>query len=402
MSSARRTFLWMGALSVVTLLLGAIRELVIARDLQASGAADLFFRGLVVVGSARAVGLSLFRARFIPVGSGTTTLALLREELRTCALIVVVAISALGVMLTPAEWGEPTAWVFVVAIVLAVIGGAIRALAERAGFERRGFVLEWSLPLGSIAGAILLSRGALGPTVGITVGLLVGVVALLPVMFDRAREIGTPDAATPRRPQTRWLLLDTLIYVNLGWVEGGLSQYVFAAGGFALLNYASLFINAALAVPSAAATVVALRIAGWGDVAAHRRVRGWALLAAAIVAGAVLAVWAALSWAPVAALVDRAAGWSLASAIAPIVLCSVPFAALRLANTVGRQRIVAHEPRTLIVYDVVGLIARALVLVFGVAYWGLLASPIGLAVAEIIQLTAWVRAPVPSRRRALT
>ena len=53
MSAARSTFVWMAALSAGTLLLGMLRELVIAQHLQASATADLFFRGVVVVGAAR-------------------------------------------------------------------------------------------------------------------------------------------------------------------------------------------------------------------------------------------------------------------------------------------------------------------------------------------------------------
>ena len=47
MSRTRQTLLWMAGLSLVTLCLGVLREFWIARELRASGEADLFFRGLV-------------------------------------------------------------------------------------------------------------------------------------------------------------------------------------------------------------------------------------------------------------------------------------------------------------------------------------------------------------------
>jgi len=213
------------------------------------------------------------------------------------------------------------------------------------------------------------------------------------VFGARARDTVTEGGVDPAPGATRWLLLDTLAYVNLGLLDGALSKHVFEEGGFALLQYGYLFINAALAVPSAAATVVALRIAGARRDDAHARLRAWALLAGAVVAGCVVLVWAALAWAPIAAIVDRGAGWGLSEAIRPIVLCAVPFAALRLTNTVGRQLLVAQDPRKLFAYDATGLFGRALVLVFGTAAWGVLASPIGLAVAEIVQVAAWIRAP---------
>ena len=65
MSKTRKALLWMAGLSLVSLCLGVLREFWIARELRASGAADLFFRGLVVVGAARAFGTSLFRSRWI-------------------------------------------------------------------------------------------------------------------------------------------------------------------------------------------------------------------------------------------------------------------------------------------------------------------------------------------------
>ena len=78
MSRARRTFLWMAGLSLVTLALGLLREFMIARELRASGAADLFFTGLVVIGTARTFALALLRARWIPVDAAVPARALMR------------------------------------------------------------------------------------------------------------------------------------------------------------------------------------------------------------------------------------------------------------------------------------------------------------------------------------
>jgi hypothetical protein len=400
----RSTFLWMGALSVVTLLLGVLRELTIARGLRASGSADAFFRGLVIVGACRNFGLALFRARWIPLGLGPAAGTLLRHELRTAGLITAAALVGLVVVLGLEPWGGALPWVFAVAVGLAVLGSAVRALAERAGYERAGFVLEWALPVGTIAGALWLGHGALGPALGMTLGLLVGLVALVPPVFlQRAASGGGAAAHDPAR--TRWLLLDTLLYVNLGLLEAIVSPYVFDEGGFALLNYGYLFVNAALAVPTAAATVVALRLAA--DPARARRILArWAPLSGLLVGAAVLVVWVLLRWGPVASRIDAAAGWGIAAAIGPLVLASVPFAALRLANTVGRQARVAEDPQGLWRWDVAGLVLRTGVLVVGASWYGILASPVALVVGELVQLGAWwgysgqrpsrARGPAPS------
>ncbi len=387
-SAARRTFLWMGALSVVTLVLGVLREFVIARGLRASNSADLFFRGLVIVGACRNFGLALFRARWIPLGMGPAAASLLRREAKATALIVGAALLGLGIVYGPQPWSTALPWIFVGAVVLAVVGSAIRALAERAGYERRGFVIEWALPLGTIAGALLIGRGALGPALGITAGLLVGLLALVPpVLLQQAASTTGASGDDPSR--TRWLLLDTLLYINLGLLDASLSPHIFDEGGFALLTYAYLFVNAALAVPTAAATVVALRMAA-DPVHARRILRRWAPVAGAVVGTAVFAVWGLLAWEPVALRIDAAAGWDMAGSIRPIVLAAVPFAALRLANTVGRQARVAQDPRGLLAWDLGGLALRTIVLVVGAAMFGVIASPVALVVGEAVQLGAWV------------
>ena len=404
MSRARQTLLWMAGLSLVTLGLGVLRELWIARELRASGEADLFFRGLVVVGAARTFGTALFRSRWIPVPATVPADRLLRAETWTCAAIAGCGVVALVPIAGLAALADPTLWVFAGATVMATFGSAVRALAERAGRERRGFVLEWALPLGAIAGALTLPHGALGPALGISLGLAVGLVALLPaVLASRPADPADSDMAHGTGPEgqvveavdagrTRVLLLDALVYANLGLLDAGLSQ-VFAAGGFALLNYAYLFVNAALVVPSAAATVVGLRASAGGDPAAHAALRRWAVAGGLVCAGLVVAVGLLLGWAPVAARVDAAVGWSLAAGIGALVLWSAPFAGLRLANTIGRQFVIAIEPRRVLVWDLVGFGGRALILGFGAQVLGLVASPLGLAFAEAVQVAAWWRGP---------
>ncbi len=166
---------------------------------------------------------------------------------------------------------------------------------------------------------------------------------------------------------------------------------MFVAGGFALLNYAYLFVNAALMVPSAAATVVGLRVSAGGDPAAQGQLRRWAVLGGVACAGLVVVVGLLLGQTWVAARVDAAVGWSLAAGIAELVLWSAPFAGLRLANTIGRQFVIATEPRRVLVWDLAGLGGRALILGLGAALFGLKASPIGLAFAELVQVGAWWR-----------
>ncbi len=400
MSRARQTLLWMAGLSLVTLCLGVLREFWIARELRASGEADLFFRGLVVVGAARAFGTALFRSRWIPVPMRVPASTLLRAEAGTCATVTVVGVGALGLIAGLAALRDPTLWVFAVAVALATFGSAVRALAERTGLERRGFVLEWALPIGAIAGALLLPHGGLGPALGILAGLVVGLAALLPpvllIRSDESEGTGPAGQVVDDPGRTRVLLLDALVYANLGLLDAALS-HVFVAGGFALLNYAYLFVNAALMVPSAAATVVGLRLSASGDPAAHASLRRWAVLGGVVCTGLVVAVGLLLGWGPVATRVDAAVGWSLAAGIGALVMWSAPFAGLRLANTIGRQFVIATEPRRVLVWDLVGLLGRGLILGLGAASVGLVASPLGLAFAELVQVAAWWRGPRAAR-----
>ncbi len=407
---ARETFLWMAVLSIVTLLLGVLRELVIARELRASGAADLFFRGLVVIGATRGFGLALLRARWIPIPRLVPSRQLLRAELPTLWLVLGVAAIALGLIVGPEALQTPTGWAIALCVPAALFGGAVRVLAERAGFEKRGFVFEWGVPLGTIGGALLIPGGALGPAVGLLGGLTLGGLILAPVALQsRVSGDSEPERAEDeqraRAGFTRWLMLDTLLYVNLGLLDAAASPHIFDEGGFALLNYAYLFVNAALMVPTAAATIVALRYAAahkHEPARAHVVLRRWSLLGGLTMGAAVSGVALLLGWEPLATAVDEAAGWEVTGSIKTLVLYSAPFAALRFANTVGRQQRVAHAPRTLVPWDLTGLLGRAALLIGGSTLLGLgvTASPLALAVAEFVQLLAWSRAPPPERAPA--
>jgi hypothetical protein len=145
-----------------------------------------------------------------------------------------------------------------------------------------------------------------------------------------------------------------------------------------------------LAVPTAGATIVALRLGGRalpGELAALRR---WALLGGLALGSVVAAVSLALTWSFVAAPIDAIAGWALCDAIDELVLVSAPFAALRFANTVGRQVRVAKDPRGLVAWDLGGLVLRAAMLGGGALVLGPIASPLGLALAELVQLGTWI------------
>ncbi|MGB1016447.1 MAG: hypothetical protein ACPG4T_20075, partial [Nannocystaceae bacterium] len=292
-------------------------------------------------------------------------------------------------------WFGPTPWVILGCVGLAIVGGAIRALAERAGHERRGFILEWAVPIGTIVGALWLGRGALGPTIGITAGMLVGALALLPVAFNDPPGEQKPDLGPAKhRHHTRYLLLDTLLYVNLGLLDAGLS-HLYSDGDFARLNYALLFVNAALMVPTAAATVVSLRVAAEDPEGSARKLRKWAGIGGLVVGALVGLIAYAMTWSWLARALDAAAGWAIADELQLIILVSIPFAALRFANTVGRQHHVAHNPKKLIPWDIAAVAVRALLIVGTAATLGVLASPLAIAAGELLALAAWWR---PSSR----
>lgn len=385
----------MAGLSLGTLLLGAGREFLIARELRASGAADLFFRGLVVVGATRTVALSLYRSRWIPAPAELSGRRLLRQELGVSVWMMLAALASLAAIVGADAWSDPTLAVFAACVVLGLGGSALRALAERAGQERRAFVLEWALPLGVIAGAWLVPGGALGPSLGLLVGLLVGVLGLWP--SGGASSGHAPSAMSHATSGTSWaLLLDALVYANLGLLDAALS-HLFVVGGFARLNYAYLFVNAAIMVPAAGATIIALRLSAEEPARAHAQLRRWALLGGAAAGGLVAAVGLLFSWAPLASLVDRAVGWNVAEQTGSLIVWSAPFAGLRLLNTIGRQPQVARDPGVLVPWDLGGLVGRGLILGLGAASVGVIASPIGLAFAEAVQIGAWWRGP---RQRA--
>ena len=383
----------MAGLSLVSLVLGVFREFMIARELRASGDADLFFRGLIVVTSARMFGMALFRGRWIPVPAAVPAARLMRAERGTCAALAAVGLGVLAVFMG-GEVVAPTGLALAGSVVLAVYGSAVRALAERGGRERSGFLLEWALPLGAIAGAVLLPRSTLGPALGLLAGLAVGVVALLPVLAVRAGPEGQVAEASgvvdPGR--TRVLLVDALVYGNLALTDTLVSP-VYAEGQFALLNYAYLFVNAAMMAPTAAATVVSLRLAGSGDPAMHRVLRRWAVIGGLASAGLTAVLGLLLMWTPVVAVIDARVGWSLSAAAGMLVLWSVPYAGLRMANAVGRQYVVANEPRRVLAWDLYGLAGRVVLLGVGAVLVGISASPVALVFSELVQVGVWWRGP---------
>ena len=428
----------MGALSLVTLLLGAGRELLIARDLQASGDADIFFRGLVAVATVRACSLAVYRARWIPADARVPTAVLLRQGARSASLVGLVGVVALLPLIGPrdllAAAAEPAQALalaaLAVAAFLAAWAGHLRALAERRGRDLRGFGVDWGLALGTIAGTLALSdRGALGPSLGLLCGLGIGVFMLWPRQTGRpaavagpARDKSTEEAGcleeqAGRRPL--WLLLDALLYGNLGVVDS-LFSHLLVAGSLAVLSYAGLFVNSALMLLTGAVTVVALRIAATPKKQAtgetekletlekpesteqekklRLSMRRWALLGGLAVCFGLATIGLLLGWSPVASGIQGLLGWDLAASIRPVVLWSLPYAFLRLANTIGRQeRLVRGELRAVIVWDLAGLVARLLLLALAIGPLGLVAFPLAAALAEALQLMVWWRAPESAR-----
>lgn len=397
MSRARATFVAMAALSAGTLVLGMLRELVIARHLQASAAADLFFRGVVVVSAARSFALALLRARWIPLPVGPAPRALLRDGLPACTTTAIASIVGLAIVIPPAQWLDAQSLAFAACVVVASYGAAIRALAERHGLERRSLALDWLPLLTTIAGTTwAASRGGsvpLGATAGLTIGMTLATVVLWPVAM-RGEDNGavTTTAAPP------WsLYVDTLVYVNLGLVDSLLSIVVLGDGDLALLSYAYMFVNAILAVPTAGATILALRAGASASTGALRR---WAVISGFVAGAGVAVVALSLGSDAVGSLVDRAVGWPVAGRIELLVLASVPFAALRMANTVGRQVRIARDPGGVVPWDIGGLVLRVAMLGIGALWLGPLASPLALALAEAVQVFAWWRlAGPPARER---
>ncbi len=393
MSGARQTFAWMAVLSAATLLLGMVRELVIARQMQASEAADLFFRGVVVVNATRSFTLALLRARWIPLPKGPSGAALWRSGLGSCSLVAAIATASLAIVIPRGSWWSPESLVFALCVVIAAYGGAVRALSERHGHERLGVIVDWLPPLGTIVGTLVVARSggalALGAIGGLSSGLLLAALVLVPSAFA----VGERDASAPApaRAPGFALYLDTLVYVNLGVVDSLMSLYVLGDGDFALLSYGYFFVNAILAVPTAGATILALRAGGVVGAAQAAALRRWSSLGAVIAGVGVALMAAALAWPPLGQLVDRAVGWPVADRIDAIVLASAPFAALRLANTIGRQRRVAQDPDGLVVWDLAGLVLRTAALGLGALAFGPVASPLALALAEAVQLGAWWR-----------
>ncbi len=404
----------MGALSVITLLLGAGRELLIARDLQASGDADIFFRGLVAVATVRACALAVYRARWIPADARIPTVALLRDGARSASLLGLIGVLGLLPLIGPrdlvAAASEGSQALALVALALAAFlaswAGHLRALAERRGRELRGFGVDWGLALGTIAGTLALEdSGALGPSLGLLAGLSVGVVMLWPARVRLSLDgpaMDIPAAPTPEATESPgeserplWLLLDALLYGNLGVVDS-LFSHLLIAGSLAVLSYAGLFVNSALMLLTGAVTVVALRMAASSS--GGRSMRRWSLLGGAAVTLGLAVIGLLLGWAPIAGGIEQLLGWDLAGSVRPVVLWSLPYAFLRLANTVGRQRrLVRGDLRGVIGWDLAGLTVRSLLLAAAIGTLGLVAFPVAAAAAELLQLMVWWRGPTPDR-----
>jgi hypothetical protein len=399
----------MGALSLITLLLGAGRELLIARDLQASGDADIFFRGLVAVATVRACALAVYRARWIPADAAISTRSLLNAGARSASLLGLIGIVALAPLIGPHDLlraaAEPSQALALAALAtaafLAAWAGHLRALAERRGRELRGFGVDWGLALGTIAGTLLLrDHGALGPSVGLLAGLAVGTAMLWPGQGRdrtpaRDAEKDAPAVTAPGDRRPLWLLLDALLYGNLGVVDS-LFSHLLIAGSLAVLSYAGLFVNSALMLLTGAVTVVALRMAAAarsddaGHGSAAPSMRRWSLLGGAAVTLGLLVIGLLLGWAPVVELFEELLGWDLAGSVRPVVLWSLPYAFLRLANTIGRQRRLVHgELRGVVAWDVAGIAARSLILALVIGELGLVAFPLAAAAAELLQLGVW-------------
>ena len=207
-----------------------------------------------------------------------------------------------------------------------------------------------------------------------------------------------PEAAEPppggsKRPL--WLLLDALLYGNLGVVDS-LFSHLLVAGSLAVLSYAGLFVNSALMLLTGAVTVVALRMAASSS--EGRSMRRWSLLGGAAVTLGLAAIGLLLGWAPIAGGIEQLLGWDLAGSVRPVVLWSLPYAFLRLANTVGRQRrLVRGDLRGVIGWDLAGLTVRSLLLAAAIGTLGLVAFPVAAAAAELLQLMVWWRGPKPDR-----
>ncbi len=126
--------------------------------------------------------------------------------------------------------------------------------------------------------------------------------------------------------------------------------------------------------------------------------RRWALLGGLAVCFGLATIGLLLGWSPVASGIQGLLGWDLAASIRPVVLWSLPYAFLRLANTIGRQeRLVRGELRAVIVWDLAGLVARLLLLALAIGPLGLVAFPLAAALAEALQLMVWWRAPESAR-----
>lgn len=95
------------------------------------------------------------RARWIPVPLVVPARQRLRAEAWTCTLVTLVGVVTLALLAGVAALTDPSLWVFAGTVALVSFCSAARALAKRGGYDRRGFLLEWALPLRAIAGTLL-------------------------------------------------------------------------------------------------------------------------------------------------------------------------------------------------------------------------------------------------------
>ncbi len=389
----------MTLLSAGSLLLAVVRELAIARELRATGAADLFLREVAVIGAVRWFTIVLFRARWLPMDNAHTSRELLRKDYKWLGLVSISAVTITTVIVGPRAWNDPSYWLSCITVGLLPYGGALRVMNERAGRDLLGFVPDWLAPLGAIGTTLAFGHtwGAVAPAAGLLLGLLGGTVLLgLGLLVQPREAIAGRGYSSP--PSMILLMLDTFVYWNLSLVDAGFS-HLYAEGEYARLNYAYLFVNALLAVPLAASTLLPMRLGASPSPTQRMAVLTWSVGSGALVGAGVATLAWLLGGTFVGTFVDRMAGWQLSERTVDLVLVMLPFAALRQCNTVARQLRLTTDPAGLLRWDFVGLGLRVLVLAWVIPIWGIVASPLGLAVAELFQIPAWwrvarVRSPI--------
>lgn len=383
-ATRRHQFLVMASWSAATLTAGIGRELLLARTLRMSDEADAFFRGWVVLSTIRALTLTVLRVRWLahdrpPENPWSDT---------SRGLLLAAVVGWLGMAIAlgqaSATW-LGASWALGVAIA---VGSSVpRVLAEASGREGVAFATDVLTPLGTITGVLCWGPSAQSALSGALLGLSVG--GALAAVAARSPSHGAEVPRTPQHSKSTHVVVDTLLYANVGWWDALLSARIYAPGAFAQLNYGFMFVNAVLVVPSAALQVLALR-----DIERSASSRRWTALGAGISAAAATALVAGFlgsSWCPVS--LDRWMGWPMGQSSEGIVWAAVPFAGLKLANTVGRAHRLVKAPRSLWLADGVGWLLRTGLLLALAPLWGALASAWALAAAESVQLVAWWNDP---------